>query len=89
MILIDDQQQIVLMNPAAGLLCDWKPDDATGISTETVIKFVTEKGDPISDDNNPLLEVFDTKHSVKNNNLFLLKRDNKQISVALNVSPTH
>lgn len=86
-VLIDDQQRIVLMNPAAGLLCDWKPDDATGISANTVIKFVNEKGDAIPAEDNPVLEVFNTKHSVKNNNLFLLKRDNKQISIALNVSP--
>jgi len=86
-VLVDEQHQILLMNPAAGALCDWKSDDATGISADTVIKFVTEKGDPIPEDKNPLLEVFNDKHSVKNNNLFLLKRDNKQISVALNVSP--
>lgn len=86
-ILIDDQQQIVLMNPAAGILCDWKAEDATDISAATVIKFVTEKGDPIPPENSPVLEVFNTKHSVKKNDLFLLKRDNKQISIALNVSP--
>jgi PAS domain S-box-containing protein len=86
-VLIDDQQQIVLMNPAAGTLCDWKAEDATDISAATVIKFVTQKGDPIPPENSPVLEVFNTKRSVKKNDLLLLKRDNKQISIALNVSP--
>jgi PAS domain S-box-containing protein len=86
-VLIDSQQQIVLMNPAAGALCGWAADDAAGISAATVIKFVTEKGDPVPDDKNPLLEVFKTGESIKDNNIFLLTRDNKQISAALNVSP--
>lgn len=86
-ILINNQQQIMLMNPAAGSLCGWTPDDTVGISAATVIKFVLEKGDPVTADTSPLLEVFNTKKSVKNNNIFLLTRDNKQISIALNVSP--
>jgi len=86
-VLIDSQQQIVLMNPAAGALCGWAADDAAGISAATVIKFVVEKGEPVPDDKNPLLEVFKTGESIKDNNIFLLTRDNKQISAALNVSP--
>jgi PAS domain S-box-containing protein len=86
-ILIDSQQQIVLMNPAAGTLCGWAPDDAAGISAATVIKFVQEKGEAVTDDKNPLLEVFRTGEIIKINDIFLLTRDNKQISTALNVSP--
>jgi PAS domain S-box-containing protein len=86
-ILIDNRQHIALMNPAAGTLCGWVPDDTIGISTATVIKFVLEKGDPIASINDPLLKVFDDKKSVKNNNIFLLSRDNKQISIALNILP--
>ena len=86
-VLIDNQQHIALMNPAAGTLCGWAPDDTIGISSATVIKFVLEKGDPIASINDPLLKVFDDKKSVKNNNIFLLSRDNKQISIALNILP--
>ncbi len=86
-VLIDNQQHIALMNPAAGILCGWAPDDTIGISSATVIKFVLEKGDPIASINDPLLKVFDDKKSVKNNNIFLLSRDNKQISIALNILP--
>lgn len=86
-ILIDSQQQIALMNPAAGALCGWAPDDATGISAVTVIKFVLEKGEPIPADKDPLAAVFRTGRSIKNNDIFLLTHDNKQISTALNISP--
>lgn len=86
-VLIDNKQQIVLMNPAAGTLFGWKPDDAAGISAATVIKFVLEKGDPLPQDKNPLLAVFNTGKRIKNNSLFLLTRDNKQVSIELNISP--
>lgn len=86
-VLIDSQQQILLMNPAAGNLCGWAPDDAASISVDTVIKFVQEKGEPIKQENNPIQTVFDSGSSQKSNNLFLLTRDNKQVSIALNVSP--
>jgi PAS domain S-box-containing protein len=86
-VLIDNKQQIVLMNPAAGALFGWKPDDAAGISAATVIKFVLEKGDPLPQEKNPLLAVFNTGERIKNNNLFLLTRENKQVSIELNISP--
>ncbi len=86
-VLIDNKQQIVLMNPAAGALFGWKPDDAAGISAATVIKFVLEKGDPLPADKNPVQGVFNNGERIKNNNLFLLTRDNKQISIELNISP--
>jgi PAS domain S-box-containing protein len=86
-VLIDNKRQVLLMNPGAGALCGWKPDDAAGISVETIIKFVQNKGEPIEDANNPIILVFDTGQSIKNNNLFLLTHDNKQLSIALNVSP--
>lgn len=86
-ILIDDNQQILLMNPGAGLLCGWAPEDAIGISASTIIKFVTDKGEPIEEENNPLLNVFNTGESIKQDNFYILNRDNKQVSIALNVSP--
>lgn len=86
-VLIDDQRHILLMNPGAGTLCGWVPDEAVGINATTVIKFVHEKEQPLEDDKNPINQVFTTGHSLKNNNLFLLSRDNKQLSIAVNVSP--
>lgn len=86
-VFVDDKQRIVLMNPAAGTLCGWGPDDAVGLDSRNVIKYVLDKGVEIPEGNDPLMEVFNTGHSVKNNNLFLLTRDNKQVSIALNISP--
>lgn len=86
-VFIDDKQCIVLMNPAAGTLCGWKVDDAVGIDSRNVIKYMRAKGEPIPETEDPLMEVFSSGHSVKDNNLFLLTRDNQQISIALNISP--
>jgi PAS domain S-box-containing protein len=86
-ILIDSEQQILLMNPGAGILCGWAPEDATGIGADAIIKFVNDKGEPIDSENNPLLNVFNSGESIKQDNLFILKKDSKQISVAVSVSP--
>ncbi|MFI5270520.1 MAG: ATP-binding protein [Candidatus Saccharimonadales bacterium] len=86
-VLIDSNQQILLMNPGAGILCGWAPEDATGISADALIKFVNDKGEPIDSENNPLLNVFNSGESIKQDNLFILNKENKQISVAVNVSP--
>ena len=86
-VLIDSNQQILLMNPGAGLLCGWAPEDAAGISAASIIKFVNDKGEPIEDENNPLLNIFNTGLSIKRDNIYLLNKDNRQVSIALNVSP--
>ncbi len=86
-ILIDNNRCIVLMNPAAGRMCGWKLEDTTGISVKSVIKFVLTKGEPLPPEKDPIEEVFATKKSVSNNTLFLLNRENLQISITLNLSP--
>ncbi len=86
-ILLGNKKHIVLMNPAAGHLTGWKPDDAVNISIESVVKFVNNKGELLPKEKDPLEEVFNTQKSVKNNNLFLRARDSTQISIDLVITP--
>jgi PAS domain S-box-containing protein len=86
-ILIDNQQVIQLINPGAAALCGWKPDEATGVSVNTVVKLVNDKGQPFSDSDNPLMQIFRSDRSLRTTNAFLLTRDSKQIPITMNVSP--
>jgi len=86
-ILIDHEGTIQLINPGAGKLCGWTPDEATGINVHSVIKLVDEKGQPLNDDLNPFKQVFFSKQSTRGNNIFLADRSNQQVPIALNVSP--
>lgn len=86
-ILVDQQLTIQHINPGAARICGWERDDASGISAANVVQLVDEKGAPVDDASNPLKTVFSTGQSQQNDNLFLLKRDKKQIPISLNVSP--
>src|ERR1039458_8806979 len=86
-VLMDDLGVIQLINPSAAKICGWKPEEATGISVYGVIKLVNEKGDPISDAENPLQQIFSAGSGLRANNAFLMNRSNQQIPISLNISP--
>jgi two-component system sensor histidine kinase VicK len=86
-IMIDQQQTIQLINPGAGVICGWAPDEATGLAVGAVIQLVNEKGEPYADANDPFRQIFASTQSLRVHNAFLVTRDKKQIPVSLNVSP--
>lgn len=86
-VLIDDQKTIQMINPGAGSLCGWKPSEATGIHVKNVVQLVNARGEAIEDDENPFFQIFDSDHSIRGDNLFLLTRNKRQIPISLNISP--
>lgn len=85
-ILIDNQQTIQLINPAAAALCGWKAEDATGINVGQVFKLVTNKGEPLSDDDNPLKKVLQDGQSFHGDNI-MMTPNNQQVSINLRLTP--
>ena len=86
-ILIDDQQVIQLINPGAGVICGWPPDEATGLKVETVVQLVNDKGEPCPDADNPFHQIFAAGETVRAHNAFMMTRDKKQIPINLKLSP--
>jgi two-component system, OmpR family, sensor histidine kinase VicK len=86
-VLIDDQHTIQLFNPGAGTIIGWNSEDAIGINWQAVFKFVTEKGEPLSDIQDPLVRLFDTKKSVRDSKANLLTKSGKIIAISLVISP--
>lgn len=86
-VLVDSQQVIQLINPGAGTMCGWPPDEATGIDVGSVIQLVNEKGEPITDAENPFRQVFQAGQSVRGKNMCLMARNKKMIAISLNISP--
>jgi two-component system, OmpR family, sensor histidine kinase VicK len=86
-VLIDSEHVIQLINPGAAKLCGWTPEEATGIDVASVIKLVNEKGEAISDRDNPFHQVFDANQSLRGKDMFMLTREKKQIPISLNISP--
>jgi two-component system, OmpR family, sensor histidine kinase VicK len=86
-VLIDSEGVIQLINPGAGAICGWAPDEATGLSVEAVIKLVNDKAEPYAETENPFRQIFQAQQSLRGKNAFLLSRDKEQIPISLNISP--
>src|SRR3954451_21098360 len=71
-ILVDDQSIVQVMNPGAGVICGWGPDEATGLDIASVIQLVNEKGEAMSPSGNPFKQVFEDGQVQRNDNAFLL-----------------
>ncbi|HEX4774059.1 MAG TPA: ATP-binding protein [Candidatus Saccharimonadales bacterium] len=85
-ILIDNQQTIQLINPAAAALCGWKAEDATGINVGQVLKLATNKSEPLADSDNPLKKVLQDGQS-SHYDTILMTPSNQQVSINLRMTP--
>jgi two-component system sensor histidine kinase VicK len=86
-ILVDNQQVVQLINPGASTISGWPQDEASGLAVQSVVRLVTEKGEPIDKADDPFEQIFKTGESIRLNNTFLMTRDKKQTPVSLSISP--
>lgn len=86
-VLIDSERTIQLINPGAGKICGWSPEEATGLGISSVLNLVNEKGEAIPEKDNPFYRIFDLKQSMRGKDMFIMTRDKKQIPISLNISP--
>lgn len=87
MIMIDDQQVIQLINPAAAAILGWYVSEATGLNVKNVMKLVNDKGEALPDGDNPFNRIFKQHETLRDNDAFLLNRENKQSSISLSMTP--
>lgn len=87
MILIDKEQVIQLINPAAAAILGWYVSEATGLNIKNVMKLVNDKGEPVADADNPFNKIFNQHETIRDNNAFLVNRENKQLAISLTLSP--
>ena len=86
-ILIDSDQTIQLFNPAAAELSGWPINEAVGINAYQVLKLVNEKGETLDATEHPILLALQHKKPIRDNDAMLLSRSEKQIPLAISVSP--
>ncbi len=87
MILLDSQQVIQLINPAAAAILGWYVSEATGLNIKNVMKLVNDKGEAITNEQNPFDRIFQQHETIRDNNAFLMNRENKQLAISLTLSP--
>lgn len=86
-VLIDEQKNIQLLNPAAARLAGWSGNDAIGLDYHSVIRLVDSKGQTIDGTHDPFQQVFAEKTPIRDNSLTLVTQNNKQLAISLSLSP--
>jgi PAS domain S-box-containing protein len=87
MIMIDEQQNIQLVNPAAAAILGWYVNEATGLNIKNVMKLVTDKGEPLPDNDNPFDRILKQHETLRENNAYIINRENKQLTISLSMTP--
>jgi PAS domain S-box-containing protein len=87
MVMIDSQQVIQLINPAAAAILGWYVNEATGLNIKNVMKLVSEKGEPLSENDNPFNKILQQHETLRENTAYLVNRENKQLSISLAMTP--
>ncbi len=87
MILIDKEQVVQLINPAAAAILGWYVSEATGLNIKNIMKLVNDKGEAVGDGQNPFDRIFKQHETIRDDNTFIINRDNKQLSISLTLSP--
>ncbi len=87
MILIDKEQVVQLINPAAAAILGWYVSEANGLNIKNIMKLVNDKGEAIADGLNPFDRIFKQHETIRDDNAFIINRDNKQLPINLTLSP--
>lgn len=87
-IAIDGQGIVRLINPAAQEIIGWTKQDALALNYKSVLRLVDKKDDPLNDTNDPILQVLNANQQIRTNNVILVTKSDKKLSISLVVSPT-
>jgi PAS domain S-box-containing protein len=87
MVMIDNQQAIQLINPAAAAILGWYVNEAIGLNIKNVMKLVDAKGQALSEGDNPFNKVFGQHETLRQNTAYLVNRENKLMTISLAMTP--
>ncbi len=86
-VLVDAQNIIKTFNPAAEGLSGWDREEAQEIDYRSVLKLVDGHGQLVEDSAHPFYRAFQSGKTVRDNNLSIVRRDNRQIAVDVSATP--
>jgi len=86
-IAIDSKGTIQIINPAAQRLIGWGKQDALTLNYKSVLKLVNQKNETLDTLNDPIQQVLNTNQQIRTNDLSLITKSDKKITVSLVVSP--
>ena len=86
-VLIDNNQQVQLFNPAAEKITGWKRNDVIGMDIHNIIRLVNDKNEPYTDEQNPIKKIFLMPQAIRDNNANIITISNITIPINLTVTP--
>jgi PAS domain S-box-containing protein len=86
-VLVSQDNNIQLFNPAASSISGWPAQEAVGLAFNSVVSLVNQKGEPIPTDNHPFTQALRSQQPVKVTDLWLARRGGKSTPISLIVSP--
>jgi PAS domain S-box-containing protein len=86
-VLVDAMNVIQVFNPGVVKLSSWLQSEAVGLDYRSVLKFVDDKGEAVTDAYHPVQTVLSSGKANRDTEAILLKKDGKQLPVDINVSP--
>lgn len=79
--------EITLLNTSAQKMTGWPAEDGVGVHYRSVLKLETEKGDEVTEKDDPILRVLNTRQMVRENNLIVLTKSGKKITSSFTITP--
>jgi PAS domain S-box-containing protein len=86
-VVIDEQKQIQVFNPAAVDISGWPAEEAKGLDYHTVLNLTDTKGNQLLSDQDPISRVFKKAETVVDNEVVLHTRNNKELELTFVGSP--
>jgi PAS domain S-box-containing protein len=88
-IAIDQKGIIQLMNPAAQSIIGWQKEDALSLDYHSILKIENDKGEPITEVNDPIQRCMKEARSVETDEMMLETKAGKKLFVSIIVSPVN
>ena len=84
---LDGKGTVRLINPAAQRLIGWGDQDAVGINYASVLKLITDHGEPVTNATNPIAQTLANNQSAKADTLSIQTQSGKSFLAGVSVNP--
>ena len=86
-VVLDAKGVVTLFNPAASELTGWKNSDATNLDWRSIFKLYDKTEHPITDENNPIVQVISSRKPAENDDCYMEGADGKKLLISLSAMP--
>ncbi|HMT19137.1 MAG TPA: ATP-binding protein [Candidatus Saccharibacteria bacterium] len=86
-VLVDATNVVLVFNPAAVAMSGWSQQEALNLDYRSIVRLLDDKGELKDDASNPIQQVLVSGSPARDNTAVLQRKDGKQLSVDISVSP--